>query len=231
VPEDLHTARVQHRVRARRSAGPSSGIYPSVSRLAHATATVDAVNRGARLVVVDPRRVGLASRADHWLGVRPGAGAALALGLVHIMLERCWYDRHFVSRWTNPPLLVRSDTGGLLRADQLANSGSSPDYVAWSAVARGPVTYTLQRRTYPVPNSNLALSGTLDLATRDGVVACRPVLEALRLHCLPMAPEATEAITGVSADELERIAETVELAASRVLQLEWARAALPNTRR
>ncbi len=64
------------------------GYNPSVSRLVHATATVDAVNRGARLVVVDPRRTGLVSKAEHWLQVRPGTDAALALALVHVMLEQ-----------------------------------------------------------------------------------------------------------------------------------------------
>ena len=39
------------------------------------------MRRGARLVVVDPRRVGLAARADEWLRVRPGTDAALALSL------------------------------------------------------------------------------------------------------------------------------------------------------
>ena len=48
------------------------GYNPSVSRLAHATATREALRRGAKLIVVDPRRAGLASKADQWLRVRPG---------------------------------------------------------------------------------------------------------------------------------------------------------------
>ncbi len=77
------------------------GYNPSVARLAHATSTVAAVARGAKLVVVDPRKAGLASRADHWLRVRPGTDAALALSLTHVMIERGWYDADFVRDWTN----------------------------------------------------------------------------------------------------------------------------------
>ena len=55
------------------------GYNPSLARLAHATATVAALRRGARLIVVDPRRTGLASKADVWLRVRPGSDGALAL--------------------------------------------------------------------------------------------------------------------------------------------------------
>ena len=41
------------------------GYNPSVARLVHATATVQARRRGAKLVAIDPRRAGLASSADH----------------------------------------------------------------------------------------------------------------------------------------------------------------------
>ena len=77
------------------------GYNPSVARLSHATATAAAVARGAKLVVIDPRKVGLASKADHWLRVRPGTDAALALSLTHVMIENGWYDADFVRDWTN----------------------------------------------------------------------------------------------------------------------------------
>ena len=79
------------------------GYNPSISRLTHATATVAALKRGMRLIVVDPRRVGLANKADVWLRVRPGTDGALALGLANVMIERGWYDRDFVRDWSNGP--------------------------------------------------------------------------------------------------------------------------------
>src|SRR3954469_2580874 len=77
------------------------GYNPSVSRLAHATSTVAALARGAKLIVVDPRKAGLAAKADHWLRVRPGTDAALALSLTHVLIENGWYDSDFVRNWTN----------------------------------------------------------------------------------------------------------------------------------
>jgi len=77
------------------------GYNPSVARLAHATSTAAAVRRGAKLIVVDPRKAGLAAKADHWLRVRPGTDAALALSLTHVMIENGWYDAGFVRDWTN----------------------------------------------------------------------------------------------------------------------------------
>jgi anaerobic selenocysteine-containing dehydrogenase len=77
------------------------GYNPSVARLPHATSTVAAVARGAKLIAVDPRKAGLAAKADHWLRVRPGTDAALALSLTHVMIENGWYDSDFVRDWTN----------------------------------------------------------------------------------------------------------------------------------
>jgi anaerobic selenocysteine-containing dehydrogenase len=77
------------------------GYNPSVARLAHATSAAAAVARGAKLIVVDPRKAGLAAKADHWLRVRPGTDAALALSLTHVMIENGWYDKDFVGDWTN----------------------------------------------------------------------------------------------------------------------------------
>ena len=63
------------------------GYNPSFTRLTHATAAVAGLRRGMRLIVVDPRHAGLASKADVWLRVRPGTDGALALGLAHLMIE------------------------------------------------------------------------------------------------------------------------------------------------
>jgi len=92
------------------------GYNPSVARLAHATSTVAAVARGAKLIVVDPRKAGLAARADHWLRVRPGTDAALALSLTHVMIQNGWYDSDFVRDWTN----AADEVGGERVWDMLA---------------------------------------------------------------------------------------------------------------
>src|SRR5262247_2313213 len=117
------------------------GYNPSLARISHATATVAALKRGARLIVVDPRRVGLANKADAWLRVRPGSDGALALGIANVMIQHGWYDRAFVRDWTNGPLLVRSDSGRLLRESDVSPGGSAAKYVAWDEAAQRPLVY------------------------------------------------------------------------------------------
>jgi anaerobic selenocysteine-containing dehydrogenase len=112
------------------------GYNPSFTRLTHATATVAALKRGMRLIVIDPRRVGLAGKADLWLRVRPGTDGALALGLANVMIERGWYDRDFILKWSNGPHLVRADTGRLLTAGDLdPNGDTTAQPVATTATA------------------------------------------------------------------------------------------------
>lgn len=61
---------------------------------------VRTVKRGAKLIVVDPRRTPLAARADHWLQLRPGTDDALALSIINTIITEEVYDKDFVSRWT-----------------------------------------------------------------------------------------------------------------------------------
>ena len=111
------------------------GYNPSYSRLTHATAVAEALKRGMRLIVIDPRRSGLANKADLWLRVRPGTDGALALGIANVMIERGWYDRDFIRNWSNGPLLVRADTGRLLSEGDLAPAGDARRLLAWDSEA------------------------------------------------------------------------------------------------
>ncbi|WP_034808742.1 molybdopterin-containing oxidoreductase family protein [Intrasporangium oryzae] len=185
------------------------GYNPSVARLAHATATTAALRRGAKLVVVDPRRVGLASKADPWLRVRPGTDAALALSLTHVMIENGWFDLDFVRRWTNAPFLVRGDDARLLRANDVFPDGDPSHYVAWDEVGDRPVAYDPAHGAYSVDESRLTLFGKRAVATADGTVTCRPVFELLAQECGRMRPEVAEGITGVPASAVVEAARTL----------------------
>lgn len=185
------------------------GYNPLVSRLAHATATRAALRRGAKLVVVDPRRAGLAGRADPWLQVRPGTDAALALAIMNVMIERGWYDDPFVRRWTSAPLLVRADTGRFLRASDLAPSGDSGHYVAWDRVAGRPVVVDPAARGTDIEgHDRLSLVGTVQVPTAGGA-ACQPAFGLIAEQCSSTSPAIAEEITGVPAAEIERTAQVL----------------------
>lgn len=62
---------------------------------------VDMMKRGTKLIVIDPVCTWEASRAELWLQIRPGTDAALALGMLHVIINEGLYDKNFVSRWTH----------------------------------------------------------------------------------------------------------------------------------
>ncbi len=61
---------------------------------------LEAKQRGARVVVIDPIKTHTAEKADEWVGVRPGTDGALALGMAYVILERGLYDTAFADDWT-----------------------------------------------------------------------------------------------------------------------------------
>jgi anaerobic selenocysteine-containing dehydrogenase len=77
------------------------GYQPSQSRLIPDwIQLVEAKNRGARIIDVDPRRTEEAELADLWLQVRPGTDLALMLGWLKLIIDENLYDKEFVERWT-----------------------------------------------------------------------------------------------------------------------------------
>ena len=182
------------------------GYNPTVSRIAHATATVAAQKRGAKLIVVDPRHAGLARRADEWLQVRPGCDGALALGLCQVMIERGWYDDAFVRDWTNGPLLVREDNGHFLRGSDLDPAGAEESYLAWDEATGQVIAYDPENGSYSGDNAGVALFGSFEIETAAGPVTCRPAFQHMADLCNRYGPEEVERLAGVPAEQVVRTA-------------------------
>jgi len=56
---------------------------------------------GARLIVIDPYRTRTATLADWHIAIRPGTDAALALGIMHIILRDGLEDRNYIDEMTH----------------------------------------------------------------------------------------------------------------------------------
>ncbi|MCR5410189.1 MAG: formate dehydrogenase subunit alpha [Lachnospiraceae bacterium] len=57
-----------------------------------------AVKDGTRLIVVDPRDIGLAGMADIHLKLRPGTNVAFANGMMHVMIEEDLIDHEYIEK-------------------------------------------------------------------------------------------------------------------------------------
>ena len=56
----------------------------------------EAIRSGARLIVADPRSIGLAQQADIHLKLRPGTNVAFANGMLHVIIEEDLVDHAFI---------------------------------------------------------------------------------------------------------------------------------------
>jgi len=65
------------------------------------TAFADALSRGARLIVVDPRFSTAAAKADWWLPIRPGTDIALLLAWMHVLIAENAYDKDYIGKYAN----------------------------------------------------------------------------------------------------------------------------------
>ena len=59
-----------------------------------------ALEHGARLVVVDPHLSDTAAKAQEWVPIRPGTDGALALALARVIISERLYDETFIRDWT-----------------------------------------------------------------------------------------------------------------------------------
>jgi anaerobic selenocysteine-containing dehydrogenase len=60
----------------------------------------EARRKGAKLVVIDPYRTRTAACADWYLPINPGTDAALALGMMHVIIGENLHDADYVAQYT-----------------------------------------------------------------------------------------------------------------------------------
>ncbi|MBI5208455.1 MAG: molybdopterin-dependent oxidoreductase [Elusimicrobia bacterium] len=82
--------------------------------------------KGVKIVVIAAEYSATASKADEAIVVRPGTTPALALGLAHVILRDKLYDAAYVKEWTDLPLLLRTDTLELLKAQDVFGTPPEP---------------------------------------------------------------------------------------------------------
>jgi len=155
----------------------------------------NAQERGARVVVIDPRFTPTAAKADEYIPIRPGTDAALALGLINLIISRGLEDKAFVCRHTVGPFMVRNDTGLFLRKKDISSEASSDDYIIWD-------TNQDDFRPAGEPDASPALRGSY----RINGIHCKPAFQLLAELAGQYSLERTAEITEIEKDAIKRLA-------------------------
>ena len=197
------------------------GHNPGTSWLAHGTRVAKARARGAKLIVMDPIRVGFAAKADQWLQIRPGTDGALALCLAGILIKKKLFDIGFVRDWTNGPLLVRDDNREFLTGADLLQNGDIDSRVAWNSLGKRPVLYHPETGTYDDVELDLSLEGSYNIKTFNRTIRCRPAFQLFTELCSNYTATKTEEITWIPAEQIIATAKIIGDAGS-VCCYSWA---------
>jgi len=77
------------------------GSNMAETRIGEYDKTIQAVDKGTKLIVIDPRQIDITTKADISLQLRPGSDLALALGMINVIINEKLFDETFVDHWTN----------------------------------------------------------------------------------------------------------------------------------
>lgn len=129
-----------------------------------------ALLRGAKLIVVDPRRIELAEKADIWMRLQPGTDIALLNGIMNIILEKGWADKKFIEERTEgfeafrenlkkfPPEAVSKITG--VPIEQMVEAAQM-----YATAERAQIFYTLGITEHTCGTDNVMSTANLALLT------------------------------------------------------------------
>lgn len=165
------------------------GNNPLVTMQAYWPRYLEARARGAKIVVIDPRRSETAARADDWVSILPGTDSALALGMIREILHNKWFDAPFLKTHTGAPYLVGSN-GKLLR-----ESKEKTSFLVYDEISKKVVRHD-------TPNIKPALR----LAGAKLPAGTVTAFEMLAKETEAWTPEAVEAETGVPAAKVRELA-------------------------
>ncbi|OFV97704.1 MAG: nitrate oxidoreductase subunit alpha [Acidobacteria bacterium RIFCSPLOWO2_02_FULL_61_28] len=150
---------------------------------------IEVMERGGKVVVIAPEYGPPSTKADYWIPIKPATDAALWLGITKLLIDRKAYNEDFVKRFTDFPLLVRTDNLRRLRAHEVfpnyrsALSAEGPsmkvqgltaeqhtrlgDYVIWDSETNAPRPLTRDQVGATMPYRP-ALEGTWDVRLANG---------------------------------------------------------------
>ncbi len=129
-----------------------------------------AIRRGSKLVVADPRKTELARMADVHLQLKPGTDAALLNGLLHILIENGLVDKEYINKHTEGYEELAAHVGAYAPERVSAITGVPVSLIRQAALLYGQVQnasvlYTMGITQHSNGTDNVLAIANLALAT------------------------------------------------------------------
>jgi DMSO reductase family type II enzyme molybdopterin subunit len=180
---------------------------PAYTRIPVFHYLTEARYRGAEIVLIAPDFSPSAPHADYFVPVVPGSDAALGLAMCQVIVEEELLDSDFVRTQSDLSLLVRTDTGQLLRESDLVAAGRNHRFHVWNADAGAPELVADDRLGF---DFEPALRGHFEVELHDGRrIEVAPAFELLVERLADYTPELAEAHCGVHPEVVRMLARKV----------------------
>lgn len=186
---------------------------PAYTRIPYFHFLTEARYAGATVVLIAPDFSPSAPHADIFVPVEPGSDAALALAMCKVVVDEGLFNEEFVCSQTDLALLVRCDTGRLLREQDLVDGGRDDAFYRWDSIA-GDIAMVDPGYLSHVPGT--ALGGRFEIEvvseTPDGIRATAevtPVFELLRERLDEYTPETAHGMCGVHPETIRMLARKI----------------------
>ena len=151
------------------------GANPTEAHPVIGARILQAVRRGAKLCVIDPRRIELAEHADVFLQLRPGSNVPLLNALAALLLSRGLFDRGYVAqRCTGLAELSASlPESEIARAAELADVPVAALRAAAELIGAGPTLFVSGLGTSELTQGTASVRALCNLALLTGSVGRR----------------------------------------------------------
>ena len=147
------------------------------------------VERGMKVVAIEPRMSIAAAKAEEWVPIRPATDRHFAMSMSHVLVFENLYDAEFLKKDTNAVYLVRDD-------DQLLYRDEDGDMQVWDSS-----TNAARKWNDDFADTNLALEGNYEI---NGVKV-RPAFQVYKDILADSSPEKMEELTTVPAETIYRM--------------------------
>ncbi|MBW7931155.1 MAG: molybdopterin-dependent oxidoreductase [Gammaproteobacteria bacterium] len=212
---------------------------PAVTRIPDAHFFWEARYNGSQVIAISPEFTPSAMHANLWINPKPGTDTALAMAIIHVILEEELYAAGYIREQTDLPFLVRLDSGEFLRGQHLSLVGKfaveENVYYIWdeagdrlvqapgTGLADPPIGRDRRKfETLELGALRPALEGRWLIDTLDGKVECTTVFELLKRRAAGHSPERTAAITGLNPKLVRRLARTFATAQPAMIYTGYA---------
>jgi len=170
--------------------GVNGGHATGHASMALARLAADAMERGMKLVVIDPVCHFSGSKAVEWIPILPGTDGAVALAMANVILNELGiWDAIYLKTKTNGPYLVGPD--GKYVRDPIDKKP-----LVWDAVE-------LKAKVY---DDASIIDYTLEGSVQVNGLDCRPSFQLFKENLKKYTPEMASKVSTIPAETIRRIA-------------------------